>query len=317
MKLDLPGLESCLWEAACVIRGPVDAPKFKDYILPLIFLKRVSYVFEDEIRARRPRHRHGPWHPRVAPQALPRLGRCPPPRRKIPPRPRSREHQFALIPSRRHRPLSSGFWFPLSDFSFPLSAFNFSRFSAPLRDLTLWTAQLHSHQLATRFPSRDIPAHAQLPKPHNHCPGGNPSGPREPPMNFTKKQIEAINYHANNLQLIACAGSGKTEVVTITLKGVAVFDRKARTTDYKRADSGYISAWNLDEDYDDNCFVDCQMFYDFKKAPNLRALGLHVHPEEFKLAVESQPFPVRGYKRIAVKVVDMYHNESTVVKEIA
>lgn len=36
--LDLPTLESWLWEAACVIRGPVDAPKFKDYILPLVFL---------------------------------------------------------------------------------------------------------------------------------------------------------------------------------------------------------------------------------------------------------------------------------------
>ena len=39
MKLDLSTLESWLWDAACVIRGPVDAPKFKDYILPLIFLK--------------------------------------------------------------------------------------------------------------------------------------------------------------------------------------------------------------------------------------------------------------------------------------
>src|SRR5207302_4167682 len=38
-----------LWEAACVIRGPLDAPKFKDYILPLVFLKRLSDVFEDEI----------------------------------------------------------------------------------------------------------------------------------------------------------------------------------------------------------------------------------------------------------------------------
>lgn len=47
--LDLPTLESWLWEAACVIRGPVDAPKFKDYILPLVFLKRLSDVFEDEI----------------------------------------------------------------------------------------------------------------------------------------------------------------------------------------------------------------------------------------------------------------------------
>jgi type I restriction enzyme M protein len=42
-------LESCLWDAACVIRGPLDAPKFKDYILPLIFLKRLSDVFDDEV----------------------------------------------------------------------------------------------------------------------------------------------------------------------------------------------------------------------------------------------------------------------------
>ncbi len=48
-KLDAPALESWLWEAACVIRGPLDAPKFKDYILPLIFLKRLSDVFDDEI----------------------------------------------------------------------------------------------------------------------------------------------------------------------------------------------------------------------------------------------------------------------------
>jgi len=47
--LDVPALESWLWEAACVIRGPIDAPKFKDYILPLIFLKRLSDVFEDEL----------------------------------------------------------------------------------------------------------------------------------------------------------------------------------------------------------------------------------------------------------------------------
>src|SRR6185503_10797298 len=47
--LDISSLESWLWEAACVIRGPVDAPKFKDYILPLIFLKRLSDVFDDEV----------------------------------------------------------------------------------------------------------------------------------------------------------------------------------------------------------------------------------------------------------------------------
>jgi type I restriction enzyme M protein len=47
--LDISALENWLWEAACVIRGPVDAPKFKDYILPLIFLKRLSDVFDDEV----------------------------------------------------------------------------------------------------------------------------------------------------------------------------------------------------------------------------------------------------------------------------
>jgi type I restriction enzyme M protein len=48
-RLDLPALESWLWEAACQIRGSLDAPKFKDYILPLIFLKRLSDVFDDEV----------------------------------------------------------------------------------------------------------------------------------------------------------------------------------------------------------------------------------------------------------------------------
>jgi type I restriction enzyme M protein len=48
-SLDLPVLEGWLWEAACVIRGPVDAPKFKDFILPLVFMKRLSDVFEDEV----------------------------------------------------------------------------------------------------------------------------------------------------------------------------------------------------------------------------------------------------------------------------
>jgi type I restriction enzyme M protein len=47
--LDISTLENWLWEAACKIRGEIDAPKYKDYILPLIFLKRLSDVFEDEI----------------------------------------------------------------------------------------------------------------------------------------------------------------------------------------------------------------------------------------------------------------------------
>jgi hypothetical protein len=111
--------------------------------------------------------------------------------------------------------------------------------------------------------------------------------------------------------------NGKEKQVTVILKGVAIFDRANRSTAYKAADSGYISAWYLDEDYDGDCFVDCQMFFDFKKAPNLKAqLGLEVEPEEYTLALESQPFHVRGYKRIAVKVVDVYGNESTVVQEL-
>ncbi len=48
-KLDIKTLENWLWEAACRIRGEIDAPKYKDYILPIIFLKRLSDVFEDEI----------------------------------------------------------------------------------------------------------------------------------------------------------------------------------------------------------------------------------------------------------------------------
>jgi type I restriction enzyme M protein len=47
--LDITTLENWLWEAACRIRGPVDAPKYKDYILPLVFLKRLSDVFDDEV----------------------------------------------------------------------------------------------------------------------------------------------------------------------------------------------------------------------------------------------------------------------------
>jgi type I restriction enzyme M protein len=49
IKLDLPALENWFWDAACQIRGPLDAPKFKDYILPLIFVKRLSDLFDDEI----------------------------------------------------------------------------------------------------------------------------------------------------------------------------------------------------------------------------------------------------------------------------
>ena len=43
-------MEQMLWDAACSIRGEKDAPKFKDYLLPLLFVKRLSDVFDDEVQ---------------------------------------------------------------------------------------------------------------------------------------------------------------------------------------------------------------------------------------------------------------------------
>lgn len=42
-------LEQWIWDAACSIRGAQEAAKYKDYILPLIFVKRLCDVFDDEI----------------------------------------------------------------------------------------------------------------------------------------------------------------------------------------------------------------------------------------------------------------------------
>ena len=42
-------MEQMLWDAACSIRGEKDAAKFKDFLLPLLFIKRLSDVFDDEI----------------------------------------------------------------------------------------------------------------------------------------------------------------------------------------------------------------------------------------------------------------------------
>ena len=42
-------LESWIWDAACSIRGAKDAPKYKEFILPLIFAKRLCDVFDDEV----------------------------------------------------------------------------------------------------------------------------------------------------------------------------------------------------------------------------------------------------------------------------
>src|SRR5438034_6723267 len=46
--LELSTLEAHLWEAANILRGPVDAADFKTYIFPLLFFKRISDVFDEE-----------------------------------------------------------------------------------------------------------------------------------------------------------------------------------------------------------------------------------------------------------------------------
>ena len=47
----LSGLESHLWEAANILRGPVDAADFKTYVFPLLFFKRLSDVHDEEYQA--------------------------------------------------------------------------------------------------------------------------------------------------------------------------------------------------------------------------------------------------------------------------
>src|SRR5207247_6619924 len=44
-------LESHLWEAANILRGPVDAADFKTYVFPLLFFKRISDVHDEEYAA--------------------------------------------------------------------------------------------------------------------------------------------------------------------------------------------------------------------------------------------------------------------------
>jgi type I restriction enzyme M protein len=49
--ITLNQLESHLWEAANILRGPVDAADFKTYVFPLLFFKRISDVFDEEHQA--------------------------------------------------------------------------------------------------------------------------------------------------------------------------------------------------------------------------------------------------------------------------
>lgn len=47
-KFTLSQLEGHLWEAANILRGPVDASDFKTYIFPMLFFKRISDVYDEE-----------------------------------------------------------------------------------------------------------------------------------------------------------------------------------------------------------------------------------------------------------------------------
>jgi type I restriction enzyme M protein len=49
VNVNYKSVESWIWDAACSIRGAQEAPKFKDFILPLIFTKRLCDVFDDEL----------------------------------------------------------------------------------------------------------------------------------------------------------------------------------------------------------------------------------------------------------------------------
>src|SRR5688500_14494700 len=44
-------LESYLWGAATLLRGTIDAGEYKSFIFPLLFLKRLSDVFDEEYAA--------------------------------------------------------------------------------------------------------------------------------------------------------------------------------------------------------------------------------------------------------------------------
>jgi len=50
MHISLKILEGYLWEAANILRGPVDASDFKTYIFPLLFFKRISDVYDEEFQ---------------------------------------------------------------------------------------------------------------------------------------------------------------------------------------------------------------------------------------------------------------------------
>ena len=49
MANDNSKLEDLLWGAAVFLRGQIDASDYKQYVFPLLFFKRLSDVYDDEL----------------------------------------------------------------------------------------------------------------------------------------------------------------------------------------------------------------------------------------------------------------------------
>src|SRR3954463_12432529 len=47
-RVTLSELEAHLWESANILRGPIDQADFKSYVFPLLFLKRICDVYDEE-----------------------------------------------------------------------------------------------------------------------------------------------------------------------------------------------------------------------------------------------------------------------------
>ena len=45
------GFEKQIWDAACVLRGNMDASEYKNVVLGLIFLKYISDRFDEKYKA--------------------------------------------------------------------------------------------------------------------------------------------------------------------------------------------------------------------------------------------------------------------------
>jgi len=49
-KVELDELEAHLWDAANILRGPIDQADFKSYVFPLLFFKRICDVYDEEFQ---------------------------------------------------------------------------------------------------------------------------------------------------------------------------------------------------------------------------------------------------------------------------